>query len=209
MKLIYELLALLRKGNEVEAFLDVIYCIEDNYFERFQSLKQKFNFYEYPNFTKKYREYCRQKAEQESNNIEEYNKNKKISMILNILKELNEKTININIINIFFDFLTTKKKIRLYNLPNKDLSKEDEIDENLDQKYINYIIRNNVIQKIELICIIDKYNYIEYINNIIYPYIEDLYFILFPREHFNDLFMFNNLPIDNIYNIFATYFITI
>ena len=65
-------------------------------------------------------------------------------MILNILKELNEKTININIINIFFDFLTTKKKIRLYNLPNKDLSKEDEIDENLDKKYINYIIRNTV-----------------------------------------------------------------
>ena len=64
-------------------------------------------------------------------------------------------------------------------------------------------------QKISLICIIDRYNYSEYINNIIYPHIYELHFTLFTNSSFDEFFMFNNIPIKNIYNIFMTYFLSI
>jgi hypothetical protein len=84
---------------------------------------------------------------------------------------------------------------------------EDSKYDYLDQKYLNYIQENNVKQSIILICIIDRYKYSEFINNITYPYIKQLHFNLF--DEFNELFMFYNLPINDIYNIFVTYFITI
>ena len=87
-----------------------------------------------------------------------------------------------------------------------EVSKETDF---LDEKYLNFIEKRNSKQKIKLICIIDRYKYCEYINNITYPNIYELHFDLFIQSNLNELFMFDNLPIKDIYSIFFTYFITI
>ena len=74
---------------------------------------------------------------------------------------------------------------------------------------MNYIGDKNIQQKICLICIIDRYKYSEKINNIIYPHIYKLLFTLFSKSDFNELFMFNKIPIKDIYNIFISYFLSI
>ena len=96
------------------------------------------------------------------------------------------------IISLCFDYLTTLDNIFLYNLSkgNIDDLEYKESNEFLDKKYLRYIEDKNLKQKICLICIIDKYKYSEYINNIIYPYITELHFSLFSNLSFNEYFMF-------------------
>ena len=74
---------------------------------------------------------------------------------------------------------------------------------------MDFLEKRNNKQKIKLICVIDRYKYCEYIYNITYPNINELHFDLFIQSNFNELFMFDNLPIEEIYSIFITYFITI
>ena len=88
-----------------------------------------------------------------------------------------------------------------------ETEEKDEVVEFLDEKYFNYLEKYNIKQIIKLICIIDRYKYCEYINNITYPYINELHFILYTEV--DELFMFNDLPINDLYKMFVTYFITI
>lgn len=88
-----------------------------------------------------------------------------------------------------------------------ETEEKDEVVEFLDEKYFNYLEKYNIKQIIKLICIIDRYKYCEYINNITYPYINELHFILYTEV--DELFMFNDLPICDIYKMFVAYFITI
>ena len=142
-----------------------------------------------------------------------YKHNKEISMVRKILypNSYEDNNLNIkfeNIIDLCFNYLSSEDNLYLYNLPKGQIDNlEDTKYDYLDEKYLNYLQENNVKQKIILICIIDRYKYSEFINNISYPYINQLHFNLF--DEVNELFMFYNLPINEIYNIFVTYFITI
>jgi len=115
------------------------------------------------------------------------------------------------ILSLCFDYLSTLDNIFLYNLSDEnidDLNEQNKI-EFLDKKYLRYIESKNSKQKVNLICIIDRSKHNEHINNIIYPYINELYFTLFSNTTFDEHFMFSELPIKDIYSIFITYFLTI
>ena len=202
----------LKEKNEVELFLEILYDIYNDYFSIIN--KNNFDYKKCPNITKKYREICKKNAEVdiEKKGLDLYKHNKEISIVRKILyRESYENNLNIkfeSIINLCFNYLSWIDELLLYNLPKMKIDElEDSKYDYLDQKYLNYIQDNNVKQSIILICIIDRYKYSEFINNITYPYIKQLHFNLF--DEFNELFMFYNLPINDIYNIFVTYFITI
>ena len=94
-----------------------------------------------------------------------------------------------NLINLCFDYLSTEDNLYLYNLPKGKIDNfEDTKYDYLDERYLNYLQENNFKQNIILICIIDRYKYSEFINNITYPYINQLHFNLF--DEVNELFMF-------------------
>ena len=131
------------------------------------------------------------------------NDEKELSRIGYILSVISKDTNNDNISALeefIFDYLTSHNKITLYNIFHSN---------NLDNKYLNYISTINIQQNIELICIIDRFNYSQFIDNISYAYITSLNFMLFSERNHDDLFMYYNLPINNIFNIFMNYFITI
>ena len=185
----------LKIQGKVGLFLEAAYILDKDFFERF--LKFNFEFNHYPTFTKKYRNYC--KIETEKNildeGIKENKKYKEISKIKNILSKIGSDNNN-HLEEFLFDYLTSLKKIVLYNLP---------YDNNLDNKYLKYISNINIKQNIELICIIDRFNYSQFIDAITYPYITSLHFALFSKENFDDRFMYYNIPVSNLYNIFMNY----
>ena len=200
--------------NEVEKILEIIFMIYDDYFKFLN--KNEFEFYNYPYITKKYRKSCIRKARKniEKNGLEIFEKNKKLSTTEKILrpylnKSDNNKLPKGDIINFCFEYFSTLDTFLLYNLPKRlgEAEEKDEVVEFLDEKYFNYLEKYNIKQIIKLICIIDRYKYCEYINNITYPYINELYFILYTEV--DKLFMFNDLPICDIYKMFVAYFITI
>ena len=203
----------LKEKNEVELFLEILYDINQDYFSIIN--KKDFDFILYPNITKKYRELCKNDClkEMNENGLDLYKHNKKISMVRKILylNSYEENNLNIkfeNLINLCFNYLSGEDNLCLYNLPKGKIDNfEDSKYDYLDERYLNYLQENNVKQNIILICIIDRYKYSEFINNITYPYINQLHFNLF--DEVNELFMFYNLPINEIYNMFVTYFITI
>jgi len=203
----------LKEKNEVELFLEILYDIYHDYFAIIN--KKDFDFISYPNITKKYRELCRNDTQKKikEHGLDLYKHNKAISMVRKILypNSYEDNNLNIkfeNIIDLCFNYLSSEDNLYLYNLPKEQIDNlEDTKYDYLDEKYLNYLQENNVKQKIILICIIDRYKYSEFINNISYPYINQLHFNLF--DEVNELFMFYNLPINEIYNIFVTYFITI
>jgi len=184
-------------------------------------------FDKFPLSTKKYRELCQKYINEEikKNGNELYIKNINQSIILEILDKYFKKNYNKDkLISLFFDYLSTSDNIFLYNLPDKEknnfenknkdintLNKSYNLTEDfLDRKYLTYIENSNSItQKICLICIIDRYKYCEYINNIVYPNIYELHFKLFSNSNINELFMFNDIPIKEIYNIFISYILNI
>ena len=192
----------LKKGGKVGLFLEAAYIIDKGFFEKF--LKYNFEFNNYPAFTKKYRKYCKIEAEKNifDEGIKENKKYKEISRIKKILSIIiynnNQKDNNEynQIENFLFDYLTTNEKVVLYNLP---------YDNNLDNKYLKYISNLNIKQKIGLICIIDRFNYSQFIDAITYPYITSLHFALFSKENFDDRFMYYNIPVNNLYNIYMNY----
>ena len=202
-----------KKGKEL--FLDNIFYFHDfDYLEIFQSF-----FKIMPFSTKKYRESYKESVNTKLNKEGDYlykEKIKKQSIIYEIINKYTDFFTNncydLNkIISLYFDYLTTFDKIFLYNIPKGN---NDDIIYNiknnfLDEKYLKYASDNNLKQKICLGCIIDRYKYSEYINNIIYPYINELYFSLFSNIFFNENFMFTDIPINDIYSIFITYFLTI
>ena len=190
-------------------FLDKIF-----YFYELDNDYLKFNFNHLPYSTKKYREFI--KKEIDSNLSEEnlyiYENNKNQSIIYETIKNnlINSKEKD-KILSLCFDYLSTLDNIFLYNLSDEnidDLNEQNKI-EFLDKKYLRYIENKNSKQKVNLICIIDRYKHNEHINNIIYPYINELYFTLFSNTTFDEHFMFSDLPIKDIYSIFITYFLTI
>ena len=204
--------------KDIETFFDIIYLIYNDYFAIFN--KKEFDYYKYPEITKKYRDSCRDMVsiQIKNNNINEYNGNSQISVIKRILTDLKEYNENNNIlykntiINLLFDYLLTEENILLYNLPNILLENKDlEIDGFLDIKYFNYIKNKSyyIKQNITFICIIDRHKYSLNMDNIIYPYINELHFKLFNHIELNELFMFYNLPINEIYKIFVSYFTNI
>ena len=203
----------LEKENEVEKILEIIYMLYGDYFQFLD--KKEFEFYNYPYITKKYRKICQKKAKEniEKNGLIIYENNKKLSIIEKILRPFLNNTGKYNlkeedIINFCFDYFSTIDSFLLYNLP-KRLKENEENDTNefLDEKYLNFIENYSIKQMIKLICIIDRNKYCEYINNITYPYIYELHFIMY--SEIDELFMFNDLPINEIYKIFVSYFITI
>ena len=212
-KLLLKFFKTLKEKNEVELFLEILYDIYNDYFSIIN--KKDFDFTIYPNITKKYRQICKKKAQEdiEKKGVDLYNHNKAISMVRKILyrESYEENNLNIkfeNIINFCFYYLSSIDELILYNLPKVKIDElADSKYDYLDQKYYSYLQENNVKQNIILICIIDRYKYSEFINDINYPYIKQLHFNLF--DEFNELFMFYNLPINDIYNIFVTYLITI
>ena len=203
----------LKEKNEVELFLEILYDINHDYFSIIN--KKDFDFILYPNITKKYRELCKNDTQKEmkESGIDLYKHNKKISMVRKILylNSYEDNNLNIkfeNLINLCFNYLSDEDNLYLYNLPKGKIDNfEDTKYDYLDERYLNYLQENNIKQNIILICIIDRYKYSEFINNITYPYINQLHFNLF--DEVNELFMFYNLPINEIYNMFITYFITI
>ena len=74
----------------------------------------------------------------------------------------------------------------------------EENNEFLDEKYLRYIENTNLKQKLNLICIINRYKYSERINTILYPYINELHFTLFSNSSFDENFMFTDLPIKEL-----------
>ena len=141
-----------------------------------------------------------------------YEKNKKQSIIyetvqsdMKFLGSLEQK----RIINLIFDNLQIFDDLILYKISGSiDDLKKEENDELLDDKYLRYIETLNIRQKICLICIIDRYKHSEFINNIIYPYINELHFTLFTNTSFSKTFMFEEIPVKDIYSIFITYFLS-
>lgn len=205
----------LLEKKDIETFFEIIYFIYNDYFAIFN--KKEFDYYKYPIITKKYRDSCRDKvSKQINNNINEYNQINQISVIKRIitdLKEYNESNdllFKKVIINLLFDYLLTEESCLLYNLPNILLENKDlEIDGFLDIKYFNYIKNKShyIKQNLTFICIIDRHKYSLNMDNIIYPYIKKLHFKLFSHIDLNELFMFYNLPISEIFKIFESYFI--
>ena len=212
-RLLLKFFKALKEKNEVELFLEVLYDIYNDYFSIIN--KKDFDYKKYPNITKKFHETCKKKVQKdiEEKGLDFYKHNKEISMVRKILyrESYEENDLNIkfeNIINLCFVYLSSIDELLLYNFPKVKINElADSKYDYLDQKYFNYIQENNSKQGIILICIIDRYKYSEFINNITYPYIKQLHFNLF--DEFNELFMFYNLPINKIYNIFVSYFITI
>ena len=212
-RLLLRYLKQLKEKNDVELFLEILYEINYDYFSIIN--KKDFDFNLYPNITKKYRELCKNGTQKKmkENGLDLYKHNKEISMIRKILylNSYEDNNLNIkfeNLINLCFDYLSTEDNLYLYNLPKGKIDNfEDTKYDYLDERYLNYLQKNNFKQNIILICIIDRYKYSEFINNITYPYINQLHFNLF--DEVNELFMFYNLPINDIYNMFITYFITI
>ena len=184
-------------------------------------------FDKFPLSTKKYRDLCQKYVNEEikKNGNELYIKNINQSIILEILDKYFKNNYDKNkLISLFFDYLSTLDNVFLYNLPdeeknnfdnkNKDintLNKFNNLSEDfLDRKYLTYIENSkSITQKISLICIIDRYKYCEYINNVVYPNIYELHFKLFSNSNINELFMFNDIPINEIYNIFISYILNI
>ena len=179
------------------------------------------DFDEYPLATKQYRQSCRTyiNNEIENNGYELYNKNIKESIIKEILGKYHNNNYDKDKKNKFvldylgsldilylFNFPKDKNKDNIYDILNasKDLTKI-----NLDSKYLEFIENNNLKQKICLICIIDRNKYSKYISKIIYRYVYELHFTLFIKSNLNNSFMFNDIPINEIYNIFINYFINI
>ena len=207
----------LLEKKDIETFFDIIYLIYDDYFAIFN--KKEFDYYKYPIITKKYRESCRDKvSKQINNNINEYSEINQISVIKRILtdlKEYNESNDHLFkkvLIQLLFDYLLTEENFLLYNLPSTLLENKDlEIDGFLDIKYFNYIKNKSyyIKQNLTFICIIDRHKYPLNMDSIIYPYITKLHFKLFSHNDLNEFFMFYNLPIDEIFKIFESYFINI
>ena len=205
----------LLEKKDIETFFEIIYFIYNDYFAIFN--KKEFDYYKYPIITKKYRDSCKDKvSKQINNNINEYNQINQISVIKRIitdLKEYNESNdllFKKVIINLLFDYLLTEESCLLYNLPNILLENKDlEIDGFLDIKYFNYIKNKShyIKQNLAFICIIDRHKYPLNMDNIIYPYVTKLHFKLFSHIDLNELFMFYNLPISEIFKIFESYFI--
>ena len=194
-KLLLKYFQALKEKNEVEVFLEILYDIYNDYFSIIN--KNNFDYKICPNITKKYREICKKNAEVdiEKKGLDLYKHNNEISIVRKILyRESYENNLNIkfeSIINFCFNYLSWIDELLLYNLPKMKIDElEDSKYDYLDQKYLNYIQDNNVKQSIILICIIDRYKYSEFINNITYPYIKQLHFNLF--DEFNELFMVYN-----------------
>ena len=205
---------LFEKKN-LEKCFEIIYFIYNDYFAIFN--KNEFDYYKYPLITQKYRESCRDKISTQikNNTIIENNGNSQISVIKRILtdlKEYNESNDLLNkkiLINLLFDYLLTEENFLLYNLPDILLENKDlEFDVFLDIKYFDYIKNKSyyIKQNITFICIIDRHKYSLNMDNIIYPYINKLHFKLFSHVDLNELFMFYNLPMNEIYKIFESYF---
>ena len=208
----------LLEKKDIEKFFEIINYIYNDYFAIFN--KKEFDYYKYPLITKKYRDSCRDKISTQikNNNIIEYNGNNQISVIKRILTDLKEYNESNDLfykkvlINLLFDYLLKEENFLLYNLPNILLENKDlEIDGFLDIKYFNYIKNKSyyIKQNITFICIIDRHKYSLNIDNIIYPYINKLHFKLFSHIDLNEFFMFYNLPINEIYKIFESYFTNI
>ena len=195
----------LKNEEKTELFLEAIYLADKVFFEKF--LKDYFDFKKFPNFTKKYRKYCKIEIEKEilDGGIKENDKFKEVSFIKNILSEIKtdnyKQNYSIELMKYFiFDHLTTFKKLPLYNM---------HYEKNFDNEYLKYISNLNINQNIELICIIDRFNHSQFIDVIKYPYITSLHFSLFSYEDLDDKFMYYNLPINNIFNIIMNYIIVI
>ena len=137
--------------------------------------------------------------------MKENEKYKELSFIKNTFSEIKSNNYNQNYTielekYFIFDHLTTFKKLSLYNL---------KYEKNLDNEYLNYISNFNIKQNIELVCIIDRFNHIQFIDVIKNPYITSLHFSLFSYENLDDKFMYYNLPINNIFNIIMNNIIVI
>ena len=222
----------LPNDEEKNIFLDKMfylyydkYPLEDSHSELENFLSSEFDMY--PLTTKKYRQLCQEDInnEIEKNGYDLYMKNINQSTIIKILDVFFKDNYDKNeVIEFCFDYLSTFDKIYLHNFPKninkeninnnflnmpKDLNEINLEEINLDAKYLEYLENKKLKQKIFLICVIDRYKYSEFIDNITYPYIYELQFSLFTKSNFDDLFMFNNIPISEIYNIFITYFLTI
>ena len=203
----------MEKNNEMEKFFEIAFYIYKDYFYIFP--EEQFQFDLYPNIANKYRKQCKNKINSElANNFDENKNYKNISIIKKTINEF----ININgipyvdeknIINLFFDYLSTQEKCLLYNLPKYEANEEYNTQDYLDEQYLNYIERLNSSQKLILICIIDRHKYCEYINNLTYPNCYQLHFVLFSQDELNKLFLYYNLPVNEIYTIFITYILTI
>ena len=122
--------------------------------------------------------------------IQENLKFKEISIIKDIIAEIRQY-FDKDLKSFIFDYLSSLGELSLYNV---------QYENNLDSEYLNYISKFNVKQNIELLCIIDRFNYSQFIDIIAYPNIISLHFSLFSYENFT---------INNIFNIFMNYIITI
>ena len=186
--------------------MEIIFKLFKNYFAVFD--KTKFEFKKYPNITKKYRKLCKKKVEKNIENNE--GENSIIKNILNDILKFNYKIKKKDLVNFCLDYLSIKKNFILCNIPNiQTIQEKNKQKIFLDEKYLNLIEQKKINQNINLICIIDKHKYSEKIVNISYPYINSLLFTMFNSIQFNEEFMFDNLPISEIYILFKKYIETI
>ena len=189
----------LKNQGKIALFLEAIYLVNKDIFEKY--FQYNIDFHKFPNFTKNYRKFCKAEVEKQilEEGIKENVKYKEISIINNAISQL-KKDANMNLKSFIFDYLQSLEIISLYNINYEN---------NLDSEYLKYITKLNIKQNIRLLCIIDRYNYSQFIDIITYPNIISLHFSLFSYENFSDRFMYYNLPINNIFNIIMNYIVAI
>ena len=223
----------LLNNKERREFIDNVFyffCNNIYHVSDFKGIKEilKSEFDKYPYITKKFRKLLQKDLDNElkKDRYNSFIKNKQQSIISEIMNDSLLKNhyyvLKGKLLSLCFDYMTTLDDLFLYNLPKEENANEiiiktnninESNDNNLDSEYLNYIVNKNIRQKICLICIIDRYKYSYKRNNIKYPkkypHIHKLLFTLFSKSDFNELFMFNEIPIKDIYNIFISYFLSI
>ena len=151
--------------NEIELGLELIILVNGEFNDDYDTLK--FDFCFYFRATKIYRKICKKRVEKKileecsegDTKYKEVSNMEKMSSQVTTKKEKNSYQLqeNTDIHRFVVDFISGRDKFILYNLPYEN---------NLDKKYLNYLTKNNLNQKIELICIIDRFNYSQYIESI-------------------------------------------
>ena len=198
------------------------YLLIDKYSINNKDLNEilKYGFDKYPYTTREYhnliQKEIKNKFKKDGYNL--YIENRNQSIITEILKDYYFKNYydQQKLISLCFDCLSTLDNLYFYNLPkeentiNNNINNIDMSNNNyLDEEYLNYIENSSLKQKICLICLIDRYKYCNNTNNIINHNIYKLHFTLFSNSSFDELFMFKDIPIKDIYKIFITYFLSI
>ena len=116
-----------------------------------------------------------------------------------------DNNIDEQFLKLIFDLISSEQEFFIYFLPYKKITQKDyniamNNYEDLDLKYLKYLEKYKINQKIRLICIIDNNKYYEKIDIITYPYIYQIHFELFNHLNYCKLIysLYTNIDFDNL-----------